>query len=70
MKNRQFSFNATPMIKARRTKFNTLSHGLKTSMNVGTLYPIYIEEVIPGDTFKVKRTTSHVLLLLISNPYG
>ncbi|AXH76680.1 MAG: major capsid protein [Microviridae sp.] len=25
-------------------------------MNVGTLYPIYVQEVYPGDTFKVKPT--------------
>lgn len=44
-----------PSIKRRRSKFD-LSHSVKTSMNVGTLYPVYVQEVYPGDTFTVKST--------------
>lgn len=33
-----------------------LSHSVTTSMNVGYLYPINWEEVLPGDTFNVKET--------------
>lgn len=48
-----FSFNSTPMIKHSRSRFD-LSHTVKTSGNVGTLYPFDVQEVYAGDTFKVK----------------
>lgn len=63
-RNMQFSFGQTPTVSMRRSKFD-LSHGLKTTMNVGTLYPLDITEVLPGDTFKCKET--HVVRL--SNSY-
>lgn len=70
---KQFSFGSVPTIKARRTQFD-LSHGVKTSMNVGTLYPIYVQEVVPGDTFKVNtslvtRVTSSFVKPVMDNIY-
>lgn len=70
---KQFSFGSVPTIKARRTKFD-MSYNLKTSMSVGTLYPIYIQEVVPGDTFKcstsvVTRVTSSYLKPVMDNIY-
>lgn len=70
---KQFSFGSVPTIKARRTKFD-MSYNVKTSMNVGTLYPIYIQEVVPGDTFKcnssiVSRVTSSYLKPVMDNIY-
>ena len=44
-----------PLIFKSRSKFD-LSHRHVTSMNVGDLCPLYIQEVLPGDTLKV---TSH-----------
>lgn len=44
------SFNSVPMVRFARSK-QDLSHSVKTSMNVGTLYPIDWVEVLPGDTF-------------------
>lgn len=41
-----------PKINIRRSKFN-LSHTLTTSFGLGKLIPIFYEEVLPGDTFKV-----------------
>ena len=63
MKNK-FSFSNAPSIKARRTKFD-LSFGTKTSFNIGELVPVYLQEIYPGDTFKVD--TSFVARL--SNPF-
>lgn len=63
MKNK-FSFSNAPSIKARRTKFD-LSFGTKTSFNIGELVPVYLQEIYPGDTFKVD--TSYVARL--SNPF-
>lgn len=45
-----FSFDTTAKIYRPRTRFN-LSHELITTMNVGTLYPVDIQEVYPGDEF-------------------
>ena len=41
--------------KARipKTLFN-LSHEKKLTTNMGVLYPIYLDEVLPGDYFKVR----------------
>lgn len=50
----QYVQSAVSTVSMRRNKFD-LSHGIKTSMNVGTLYPIDIQEVLPGDTFISKE---------------
>lgn len=50
-----FTFGAAPNVRMRRSKFD-LSHGIKTTMSVGTLYPIDVTEVVPGDTFRFKTT--------------
>ena len=63
MKNK-FSFSNAPSIKARRTRFD-LSFDHKTSFNIGELVPVYLQEIYPGDTFKVD--TSFVARL--SNPF-
>lgn len=48
MPNKQFE--NVPIINAPRSKFD-LSHGNTISMNVGYLYPVYYEEIYPGDEF-------------------
>ena len=40
-------------VNRKRSKFNRNSKVL-TSMNCGFLYPLYVDEVLPGDNFKVK----------------
>lgn len=72
-KKSNFSFGSVPTIRARRTQFD-LSYGVKTTMNVGTLYPIYLQEVVPGDSFKVNtafvsRVTSAFLKPVMDNLY-
>lgn len=52
---KNYSFKTVPTLRKSRGRFD-LSFGNKTTMNVGTLYPIYVQEVYPGDTFKVKPT--------------
>lgn len=44
------SFNTVPTIHAPRSRFD-MSFSHKTSGNVGTLYPCYIQEIYPGDVF-------------------
>lgn len=55
----RFSVNPT-RIDISRSTFSRNS-SLKTSFNVGQLIPFYIDEVLPGDTFKIK--TSKVVRL-------
>lgn len=50
---KNFTFSNTPVIRHSRSRFD-LSHGVKTTANVGTLYPFELQEVYAGDTFKVK----------------
>lgn len=50
-----FVFGSVPMIRASRSRFD-LSQSIKTSGNVGKLYPFFCQEVYPGDTFKIKST--------------
>lgn len=52
-KSRSFSFSTTPSIKMSRTKM-PLSYGRTMSASMGDLHLMYFEEVLPGDTFKVK----------------
>lgn len=53
-------FGLAPQVEVNRSSWSRPS-GLKTSFNVGDLVPIYCDEVLPGDTFKIK--TSKVLRL-------
>lgn len=66
-----FSFSNVPVIRHSRSRFD-LSHGLKTSANVGDLVPFEVQEVYPGDTFKVKtscvtRLTSQFFRPVVDN---
>lgn len=45
-------FNAIRINKPGRNAFD-LSHERKFSMNMGKLYPIMVQEVVPGDKFRV-----------------
>ncbi len=46
-------FAQVPQAKLPRSSFNR-SHGLKTTIDCDTLYPIYVDEVIPGSTFNMR----------------
>lgn len=52
-RNVESHFSQLPMANIQRSTFDR-SHSIKTSFNVGDLVPFYVEEVLPGDTFKVK----------------
>lgn len=53
-------FNAVQFNKPKRNKFD-LSHERKMSFKMGDLVPMFFEEVLPGDSFRVK---SEMLLRL------
>jgi len=50
------NFNNIPSVNIERSVFNRDS-GLKTAFDVDYLVPIYVDEMVPGDTFHV---TEHV----------
>lgn len=71
MNKSNFVFGNVPKVRYRRAKFD-LSFNKRFSMSVGSLYPIYLQEIYPGDTFKVKansvvRTTSAFLKPVMDN---
>lgn len=70
---KNFVFGGVPSVSYRRSRFD-LSHDTKTSMSVGTLYPIDVTEVIPGDTFRmhtaqVARLSSAFIRPVMDNCY-
>lgn len=46
-------FSRVPKIGIEVSTFDR-SHGVKTAFDAGKLIPIYVDEVVPGDTFHVK----------------
>ena len=59
-RNTESLFSELPRVDIQRSTFDR-SSSHKTSFNVGELIPFFIDEVLPGDTFKV--TTSAVVRL-------
>jgi hypothetical protein len=49
------SFSDVPNVSIPRSTFDR-SHGYKTTFDAGYLVPIYVDEALPGDTFKVNLT--------------
>jgi len=46
-------FAQVPMAEINRSSFDR-SSGLKTTINSGLLYPFFVDEALPGDTFNLK----------------
>ena len=49
------NFSQVPRADIPRSSFDR-SHGYKTTLNAGALYPIFVDEALPGDTFNVNMT--------------
>ena len=47
------SFGKTPSVSAPRSHFDR-SSGFKTAIDADYLYPIFLDEILPGDTMKMK----------------
>jgi len=47
------NFAMTPKANIQRSQFNR-SHGYKTTFDSGYLIPVFVDEVLPGDTFNLK----------------
>ena len=48
-------FSRVPQADIQRSTFSRV-HGLKTTFDSGDLVPIYVDEVLPGDTFQMNAT--------------
>lgn len=48
-------FSKVPTAEIPRSSFNR-SHGYKTTLDAGYLVPIFVDEVLPGDTFNLNTT--------------
>lgn len=48
-------FSRVPQAEIPRSSFDR-SHGLKTSLDAGNLIPIFVDDVLPGDTFTMNMT--------------
>lgn len=58
MKNKSvmnFAFSRVPKVSLPRSVFNR-SHGYKSAIDADYLYPVYVDEVLPGDTVNLKAT--------------
>lgn len=51
----QHLFSQVPKTSVPRSRFNR-SHGHKTTFDAGYLVPIFVDEVLPGDTFNLHAT--------------
>lgn len=51
----EHKFSRVPQAETQRSSFDR-SHGHKTTFDAGYLVPIYVDEVLPGDTFKMNMT--------------
>jgi hypothetical protein len=49
------TFAKVPSVSIPRSVFDR-SHGYKTTFNEGYLVPVYVDEILPGDTFNLKLT--------------
>jgi len=47
------NFSHVPQAEIPRSSFDR-SHGVKTTFDAGLLVPVYVDEVLPGDTFNLK----------------
>jgi hypothetical protein len=48
----QHNFSRVPQANIQRSSFRR-PHGHKTTFNAGELIPIFVDEVLPGDTFNI-----------------
>lgn len=53
MSDRRFKKAQASIGNIERSRFNSLSHSIRTSLNVGELVPFYCQEVLPGDEFNL-----------------
>ena len=53
--NMPHGYGQVPQVRQQRSTFRR-DHKHKTKMDVGYLVPIFVDEVLPGDTYNVNMT--------------
>ena len=48
-------FSQVPSAEFQRSRFDR-SHAMKTTFDAGKLIPVFVDEVLPGDTFNLETT--------------
>lgn len=66
-RNTESHFSMMPSASIGRSKMNR-DCTVKTSFNVGSIIPFYLDEVLPGDTFKVKTSKVIRMQPMVSAP--
>lgn len=61
------NFAQIPQAEIQRSSFDR-SHGYKSTINAGILYPFYVDECYPGDSFNLKMTAFARMATLINVP--
>lgn len=51
----QSHFSAVPAAEIQRSTFDR-SHGFKTTIDSGKLVPVFVDEILPGDTYSMSST--------------
>lgn len=54
-KNNQHRFSEVPQVEIPRSTFSR-THNYKTTIDSGKLIPVYIDEVLPGDTYDISAS--------------
>jgi len=60
-------FSQVPQAQIQRSSFDR-SHGYKSTINAGILYPFWVDEALPGDSFNLKMTALARIATLINPP--
>lgn len=73
IKHSNYTYNDVPTIRRARTSF-PVNYDVKTTLNIGEISVLDIQEVIPGDTFDVTsnfiiRNTSSLLRPVVDNSF-
>ena len=63
----QQHFSIAPNAEIQRSRFDR-SHAVKTTFDAGKLVPIFLDEVLPGDTFHL-HTTNFTRQATLLKPY-
>ncbi len=63
----EHNFSKAPQANVQRSKFNR-SHGYKTTLDAGPIYPILVDEVYPGDSVSCQLSALARLATLIHVP--
>ena len=63
------TFSSVPQANVPRSRFKR-SSGHKTTMDAGLLTPLFVDEVLPGDTFQMSAAIFFAFVYSVKAFYG